>query len=251
MEEDRLYSMGLNRSEVKVYLKLLELGSSTTGPIMDNAKVSSSKIYGVLQRLIEKGLVSFIIKSKTRYYHASSPEALLDYVHEKENEVENQKEYIKKIIPELKLKQKLLENKQEAQIYIGWKGIMNAFNFMLEDLDKGDDYVSFAQTPHEEASKAVKLFFIQYQKKRENKKLNVKIIADKSQKNIFNSEPYSKFKNFSIKYVENCPPGIVISKNNIFISTFEIFPVGIVITSKEITDSFIKYFYNEWKKASK
>ena len=94
METELLQKIGMNKSEVKVYLKLLELGSSTTGPIMHHAKVSSSKIYGVLQRLIEKGLVSFIIKSKTRYYHASSPEALLDYVHEKENEVENQKQNI-------------------------------------------------------------------------------------------------------------------------------------------------------------
>ena len=249
MGETVLYTLGLNKSEVKVYLTLLELGSSTTGPIMGRAKVSSSKIYGILERLIEKGLVSFIIKSKTKYYQSSPPEAILDYISEKEEEMEKQKEQIKKIIPELKLRQKLLESKQEAQIYIGWKGLMGAFNFIIEDLKKGDDYIAFSQTPHEEASKEVKLFFIQYQRKREEKKLKIKLIADKSQKNIFDSEPYIKFKNFNVKYVENCPPGIVISRNSIFISTFETFPVGVVITSKEIADSFRKYFYNEWERA--
>ena len=249
MEENILYKLGLNKSEVKVYLTLLELGSSTTGPIMDKAKVSSSKIYGILERLIEKGLVSFVIKSKTRHYHSSSPEAILDYINEKKDEIEKQKEQIKKIIPELKLRQKLKENKQEAQVYLGWKGLMNAFNFMLEDLKKGDDYIAFTQTQHEEQSKEVKIFFMQYQRKREGKKLKVKLIADKSQKNVFNSEPYSKFKNFHVRYMENCPPGIVVSKNNIFISTFEAFPVGVVITSKEIADSFRKYFYSEWERA--
>src|SRR3989338_7547002 len=102
MNEELLQKIGLNKSEVKVYLNLLELGSSTTGPIMDKAKVSSSKIYGILERLIEKGLVSFIIKSKTKYYQASSPEAIFDYINEKEEEMEKQKEQIKKIIPELK-----------------------------------------------------------------------------------------------------------------------------------------------------
>ncbi len=248
MEESVLYSLGLTKSEVKVYLTLLEIGSSTTGPIMGKARVSSSKIYGILERLIGKGLVSFIIKSKTKYYQSSSPDALMDYFSKKEIEIKKQEVEIKKLIPELKLKQKLLENKREAQVYLGWKGIMNAFNFILGDLNKNDDYIAFAQTPSEEESKEVKLFFSQYQKKREEKKLNTKLIADKSQKNVFNSEPYANFKNFHVRYMENCPPGIVISKDNIFISTFDIFPVGVIITSKEIAESFRKYFYKEWKK---
>jgi len=249
MEENVLYSLGLTKSEVKVYLTLLELGSSTTGPIMDKARVSSSKIYGILERLTEKGLVSFIIKSKTKYYQASSPDALMDYFSKKEIEIKQQEIEIKKLIPELKLKQNLLRNKREAQVYLGWKGIMNAFNFILEDLNKKDDYVGFAQTPGEEESKEVKLFFSQYQKKREEKRLNTKLIADKSQKNVFKSKPYADFKNFHVRYIENSPPGIVISRNNIFISAFGILPVGVIITSKEIADSFRNYFYKEWEKA--
>ena len=159
MQENILHQLGLSKSEAKVYLTLLELGSSTTGPIMHRAKVSSSKIYGILSRLIEKGLVSFIIKSKTKHYSASSPESLLDYLNEKENELQKQKKEVKNIIPKLKLKQKLLDNRQDAQIYVGLKGFMNALSFILDNLKKGDDYIAFAQTPHEEQSKEVKLFF--------------------------------------------------------------------------------------------
>ncbi len=251
METELLQKIGLNKSEVKVYLKLLELGSSTTGPIMHHAKVSSSKIYNILARLIEKGLVSSVIKSKTKYYQASSPDSLLNYIKEKETELKKQEEQIKTIIPQLRLKQKLLENKQEAQIYLGWKGFMNALGFILENLKKGDDYIAFAQTSHEEESKEVKLFFIQYQRKREEKKLNIKLIADKSQKHIFGSEPYAKFKNFHVKYIKNSLPGIVMTKGHIFISTFEPSPVGVIVSSKEIAESFRKYFYNEWKTTEK
>src|SRR3989338_5989316 len=234
MNKEILQQIGLNKSEVKVYLTLLELGSSTTGPIMNHAKVSSSKVYGILSRLIEKGLVSSMIKSKTKYYQASSPESLLNYVNEKANELNKQKEQVEKLIPELKLKQKLSENRQEAQVYLGWKGIVNVFSFMMESLHKDDDYIAFTQTSSEEESKEVKIFFSQYQRKREEKKLKVKIIADKSQKNVFMSEPYSKFKNFHVKYMENCPPGIVISQNHVCISTFDPLPVGVIISSQEI-----------------
>ena len=37
------------------------------------------------------------------------------------------------------------------------------------------------------------------------------------------------------------------AKDHIFISTFEIAPVGVIISSREIAESFRKYFYNEWK----
>ena len=251
MKTEILQQIGLNKSEAKVYLTLLELGSSTTGPIMHRAKVSSSKIYNILARLMEKGLVSSIIKSKTKYYRASQPESLLNYLDEKENEIKKQQEEIKKLIPELKLRQKLSENKQDAQVYIGWKGIINAFSFIIESLKHGEDYIAFAQTPGEEESKHVKLFFAQYQHKREQKKLQVKLIADASQKNVFKSEPYSRFRNFHVKYMKNSPPGIVISRGHIFISTFDPSPVGVIVSSKEIAESFRKYFYNEWKMAEK
>ncbi len=251
MNTEVLNQIGLNKSEVKVYLTLLETGSSTTGPIMNHAKVSSSKIYSILARLIEKGLVSSVIKSKTRYYQASAPDSLLEYAKERERELKKQEEQIRSIIPELKLKEKLLENKQEAQVYLGWKGIMSGFNFILENLKANDDYIAFAQTPNEEESKEVRLFFSQFHRKREEKKLEVKLIADKKQKSAFKSEPYGKFKNFHVRYVENCPPGIVIARGNIFISTFEPYPVGVVISSKEIADSFRKYFYDEWIRAEK
>ncbi len=247
MEMSVLQEIGLNKSEAKIYLALLEIGPSTTGPIMNKARISSSKIYGILNRLIEKGLVSFVIKAKTKYFQAASPETLLDYLDEKEEKLKHQHEEIKKILPLLQLKQKFIQDKQEAQVYLGWKGIMNAYTFILDRLNEGDDYAAFAQTRKEEGKKEVKLFFTQFQKKRERKKVIVKLIADISQKKIFDSPPYTKFKNFHVKFVKNCPPGIIIGKEHIFISAFEESPVGVIIASKEIARYYKKYFYSMWE----
>ena len=65
------------------------------------------------------------------------------------------------------------------------------------------------------------------------------------------SEPYTKFKNFNVRYVNNCPPGIVIAKDTVFVSAFEASPVGVVITSMEMAQAFRDYFYKEWNKAEK
>ena len=61
-----LENIGLTDGEIKVYLALIKLGSSTSGPITDKSGVSRSKIYNILERLIQKGLVSYTIKEKTR-----------------------------------------------------------------------------------------------------------------------------------------------------------------------------------------
>ena len=54
VKTELLEEIGLTKSEIKVYLALLELGSSTTGPIVDKSKASSSKIYEILDKLMQK-----------------------------------------------------------------------------------------------------------------------------------------------------------------------------------------------------
>src|SRR3989338_7077733 len=127
MDIKLLEDIGLTKSEIQVYLALLELGSSTTGKIVDKSKASSSKIYEILEKLIQKGLAAYIIKSGVKYFEASSPERLMDYMNEKEERVEIQKEALKKIIPELELKHKLSRYKSEATIYKGLRGLKTAF----------------------------------------------------------------------------------------------------------------------------
>ena len=73
MNEKLLEEIGLTRGEIKVYLTLLKIGETTTGKIISEAKISSGKIYEILDKLIQKGLVSYTIKEKTRYFNAASP----------------------------------------------------------------------------------------------------------------------------------------------------------------------------------
>ena len=65
MNEQLLEDIGLTKGEIKVYLTLLKLRETTTGKIIEEAQISSGKIYEILDKLIKKGLVSYIIKDKT------------------------------------------------------------------------------------------------------------------------------------------------------------------------------------------
>jgi len=143
MREDILEEIGLTKSEIKVYMALLELGSSATGKIVDKSKASSSKIYEILDKLMQKGLVSFIVKGGVKYFEAAPPERIMDYMKEKEEQFDRQKEEMKKMLPELELKQKLAQYKSEATIFKGIKGGETAFRYMINHMKKDDEWVGF------------------------------------------------------------------------------------------------------------
>ena len=68
LETDALVDAGLTNAEARVYLALLELGSTTAGPVIKKAGLHRGTTYQVLQRLLEKGhqsLLADLLKPKT------------------------------------------------------------------------------------------------------------------------------------------------------------------------------------------
>jgi sugar-specific transcriptional regulator TrmB len=146
MKQSVLEEIGLTKSEINVYLALLDLGSSSTGKIVDKSGASSSKIYEILDRLMQKGLVSFIIKSGIKYFEAAPPERIMDYMKDKEEDLNKQKQDLKDLIPELELKRKISKYKSEATIFKGLKGAQTAMADVLKTMKKGERYYLFGGT---------------------------------------------------------------------------------------------------------
>lgn len=74
-----LMEIGLKNGEARVYNSLLKLGSSKVGSIVMDSRVSYSKVFDVLERLILKGLVSFIRIGDIRHINAVEPYILQDF----------------------------------------------------------------------------------------------------------------------------------------------------------------------------
>ncbi|MBI2146690.1 helix-turn-helix domain-containing protein [Candidatus Woesearchaeota archaeon] len=137
MEETALLEgIGLTKGGIKVYFALLELGPSTTGEIIKKAKVSRSKVYEMLERLIDKGLVSFVIKENTKYFEAADPEHILHYVQREKSLLEEKEEELRKVLPALKEKQHFGRVPQTATVYEGIKGIKTMYSDVIYALKK-------------------------------------------------------------------------------------------------------------------
>ena len=80
MDTEPLKKLGLTDGEIKVYLALIRLGETTSGPLVDEAGVSVSKVYSILERLAKKGLASHIVKGNITYWQPASPRIYLDKI---------------------------------------------------------------------------------------------------------------------------------------------------------------------------
>ena len=80
MDPKLLENIGITEAETRVYLALVELGSTKNSLIATKSNVAYSKIYKILYRLEQKGLVGHIVKGKVKYFKAMEPKTILDYV---------------------------------------------------------------------------------------------------------------------------------------------------------------------------
>jgi len=241
MDKEDLKKIGLTDGEAKAYLVLLSLGTSSVGPISKKAVISYSKIYEVLDRLIEKGLVSFIVKEKTKYFQAASPKNLLEYINKKEKDLSEKKQFLQKIIPDLEKIQES-KTKQEAEIFMGVKGLKSAYKKLMEDTTKKDEGLFFTLHKEEYAEKS-EMFYNSISEI--SKRIKNRGIANKELKKSWFAK---KAKFLNIKFVDFPIPGnIDIIKDKIMIVSWSPTPIAILIHSKTIANNFRDYFNQVWK----
>ena len=247
MDIKPLERIGLTKSEIRVYLALLKLGQTTAGPIVDEAKVTRSKIYDILERLKNKGLVSYITKASTKHFSAANPTNILNYLEDKEKEIHDEKKSIKEILPELLLQQTLAKKKKIAEIFIGIKGMQNAFNVFVEEFNSKDTYYAFGAAKGDDV-KQIQLFFTRLHQQRLKKKVKSKIIFNESSRGLFKFQERSKL--VEARYLlSSTPAGINIYKDYTIISILNKEPITFLIRNKETADSFKEYFKVMWKLA--
>jgi len=237
-----LSEIGLTQRESKVYLALLELGSITTGPIVKKSGVPNSKIYEILESLQNKGLVSWIIKGKTKYFQASNPKKILTIFKEKEKEIEN-------LIPILESKQK--EEKQFVELFEGTKSIFVFLNDLIDVAKKGETYYSFSFGKEHE-DEQVEIFYKKIGFKREEKELSVKILANREAEEIFKRVYHDSISSLKkiVRITDfNFPQGIIVFRDNVVIINWEETPIAIHIQNKKISNQYKNFFEDLWKQA--
>lgn len=238
MDISILEDLGFTEAEIKVYIALLQLGRTTAGPILQKTKLHNSIVHRTLYRLIEKGLVSFIIEGKTKHYQAVDPKFI-------EKMIEDNKKKFDKILPEL-LRIKMPFERQEAKVFKGFSGFKNALQEFIEDSEKGDEYLIFSLGAKDlEKYEHIINYYRDFEKERKKRKIVSKAIAPISSKERLKESA----KIINIKFVDfPVPLDVSIFRDKLLLSSWGEEDSFFIIYSKGLAESFRAYFYSIWKK---
>ena len=247
MDVEPLRKLGLTEGEIKVYLALIRLGETTSGPLVDESGISVSKIYTILDRLAKKGVASHIVKQKTKYFKAADPDRLLVYLHEKEAEIREQENTLKSMVSLLKTEQQTAITAETAQVYDGMRGIQTARERTLKIMKKGDEMwiIGIARTPYEGFMAP---YFQDYHKRRYEKGIFCRYLYDD-----YACDPYGKTSaSYPLSEVRYLPKELIthawleIYADTVTIGINKGRSFSVVIQNQEVANSFKIYAKLLW-----
>ena len=284
---EQLRQLGLSNGEARVYISLLGLyAPSKVGLIVRESHVSYSKVYDVLRRLIEKGLVSHAMINNIKYFTAVEPYRLFDYIQRKEAEVREQRLAVERIVPELTdlierdiKKATSVTKKRQAEIFTGDRGLRTAYEILLGGYDNNNNTIDLVKSDTNRISSTnstvekSSYFITRYTKSNILRYFypydDYHPIASpfysrlykfqKTRKNIeergLGTIAFKKSKHFkeqvpksvNMRFVKFPLPGTMdIFKDKVLVVSWQSKPIGILITSDEIADHFKRYFDSLW-----
>lgn len=248
MNLDILKELGFTEGELKVYSSLIKLQKSTITKIIEHSGVSSSKVYLILDKLVNKGLVNYIMVNKIKEFHLANPANLLEYITTEKEKIIKIEEEGKTLVSDInKILQSYLP--ESAHIYRGIAGVKTAHLNLLNELQKGEEYVFFSVERSNLELPAVRLMFKSIHLKRDEKGITARGIAQPQLRSL-----YQKYflirKVYQIRFHElTLNQGITIGKNRIIIETMHPDPFAVEIISPQITTSYKEFFNKLWKLA--
>ncbi|MFH1010525.1 MAG: helix-turn-helix domain-containing protein [bacterium] len=230
-----LKEIGLSDGEIKVYLALLKLGALQASKIKEDTKLHRTTIYDFLEKLLNKGLVNYVIKDGVKYFKATTPEKLLDFVKEKED-------HVRDILPQLHTLALPDLDAVKVEVYKGVEGLKTILNDILRTgkplAGMGIDETKFERFP---------VLLEQFFKKEEKAGIKERMLTSEKA-----ALTYRK-KTVEYRYIPQDyfnPTATLIYGDKVAVFIWEPFTV-IVIDNAQLSDSYRKHFELLWATSKK
>jgi len=244
MKEEALRKFGLSDREIKMYLALLELGEALASKIAEKTNTPRTLSYDILENLLKKGLVSYVIKSNKKYFSAFDPNNLIGVL---KNQTEEKERLVKEALPELlALKSKKLEEKAKVEVYEGKEGVKTVFNDVLR---VGKEFLCFGSTGI--SPELIPYELSRFHKERIKRKISWRVIYNDDKPGRKRGQETSKWKYTQIRYMEKTSPTTTYCYGNKVAIVLWIKEklLAIMIEDEVIANSFKEFFEVLWKNA--
>ncbi len=229
---EKLQKAGLTGNESKVYLELLKQGELSANQIAKNISMDRTLTYTILNHLIEKGQVKYVVKENKKFFSYSNPDNLM-------NPLKATEYIVLDLIKELKSIKKEAKQQTEVNIYEGKEAIRNMYNLFKKYKEmlvygatgRAYDYLYESPTLTKSLIK---------------KGMHGRIITSKKHE----KHPMSKIKSIKVRYVDyESEATTTIFGDYIMIHLAKEKPIIILIKNKDISNSYRQHFEVLWKNA--
>jgi sugar-specific transcriptional regulator TrmB len=233
-----LKEFGLTNTEEKVYLALLSIDTSIAADIIRKTQLHRTTVYDVLERLIEKGLVSQFLQNKIRHYSASNPSKFLEMASEEKEKAREKEKFAKKVIEDISRLRKNNKKTSIAEIFIGEEGAKTIMADIIQE--EKEFYILGSGGTFGETSPA---YTQHWAKERLKKNIKAKIIATAGSKTPI--WRLNEIKYISKEYQSPTVSFIYGDKVAIFVHED---PVTIIlIKNSNVSKSYKNYFNLLWR----
>jgi len=183
---------------------------------------------------------SFVIKSGKRYFEATDPKRFMEILKEKE-------EKIQEILPSLIQKREFGKEKQDVNVYSGYKGIKTVCENMLEELKDSGEYLDFGVSGL--FREVMGAYWDLWQKKKRKYRIKSRCIFDETLKEKnpqLLKDYFGKARFHSSEFKSMTDTIIYKDKVILFIWTAKP-PIALVIENRENANSYKNQFNLMWK----
>ena len=236
--QSTIKELGFDEKETRVYLALLKIGETTATKIARETRIERTLVYYIIEKLSNRGFVSFKIKNNVKYYTASSPDRILEELKEKEKSFQ-------KILPFLEeLQKQVYVGEVKVEVYKETAGLKTVIDDMFKH---GKEFFVFGEEGL--MQKYYPALYKQYLRRLKETGIKEKVLVREDFKNNV-----WKSKNSTFRYISKnlfSPTSTLIYADKTLITIWEKPMFNILITSKKVADSYISYFNHLWKVAKK
>lgn len=248
MDTSILKKIGLTDNEIKIYIALLSVGRCTAYEISKKTNIYRVHVYDKLEQLMGKGLVTYVYIGAKKFFQATHPQKIRQYLEDKKKDLELQERAIINLIPELQELINLPKEDTKVEVFKGKEGL----KYLLKDIIKIKKEVLITGINDARYNEALSVFMKQYF--RDLKKYNIRervITLKKKGVFLFDKKTASTTTYRFLEIKQFNPTNTFVYGNTVLIVAWGLPITAIMIQNKEISETYRNHFEHLWKIAAK
>ncbi len=241
MDSIDLERLGLNKNEAKVYYALLTKGEATAQELVKSLGVYRNIVYDNLEKLMEKGLVSFVTEDAKRKFIAEKPTAIVEFLEAKKQDLNKGISAAQALVPEISRILSSHKSKQNVLVFKGTSGIKKVLAEVVEAPKSWCIGIT-----NESVEILGETYWKNFNQKKKETKTEEWLLWNHDFRNTVIGN-YRKSYHRVLPKELNQVTEILMYREKVAITVYTFDPIVIVIENKDVFDAYRKHFEFLWK----